>query len=477
MYFKIPLILKGSSYTHMSMQRRILLINPWIHDFAAYDLWAKPIGLLYLASILKKNGYAVDVIDCLDPFHPTLRRTAGIKIPKRLPSGRGGFFKEAIPKPEALKDVPRRYSRYGIEPDLFRDHLYRVQKPDAVFVTSLMTYWYPGVFETIENIRRVIPQVPVVLGGTYATLCTDHAKRLSGADIVVHGAGERALSQILKDLFNGDLVSLPDEGDLDMYPYPAYDLLDRSDQIPIMTSRGCPFNCSYCASSMLNDGFRFRDPIKIVDEIEFWSRSYGIRNFSFYDDALIVDRERRVVPMLEEILRRDLNCAFHCPNGLHLREIDISLSRLMFRAGFRTIRFGFETADTRRQTDTGGKITNEETKHAIACLQKVGYRRDEIGMYILCGLPGQSASEVRASIDFVRSCGARPVIAEFSPIPGTPIWREAVETSPYDIETEPLYHNNTLLPCRGKEFTYEMYEELKHMANSSEYDHFSANTR
>jgi len=66
---------------------------------------------------------------------------------------------------------------------------------------------------------------------------------------------------------------------------------------------------------------------------------------------------------------------------------------------------------------------------------------------------------VRDSIKFIRSCGAKPVIAEFSPIPGTPIWEEAVKASPYDIEKEPLYHNNTLLPCRGKDFTYEMYRE------------------
>ena len=71
---------------------------------------------------------------------------------------------------------------------------------------------------------------------------------------------------------------------------------------------------------------------------------------------------------------------------------------------------------------------------------------------------------MRDSIDFVRSCGGRPVITEFSPIPGTPIWKEAIETSPYNIEEEPLYHNNTLLPCRGEEFTYGMYQELKDLA-------------
>jgi len=90
---------------------RILLINPWIHDFAAYDFWAKPMGLLTIGAILRQHGLSVSYIDCLDRFHPC--------APKSDPLaryGRGSYQKTRIPKPTGLEDVPRNFSRYGIKP-------------------------------------------------------------------------------------------------------------------------------------------------------------------------------------------------------------------------------------------------------------------------------------------------------------------------------------------------------------------------
>ncbi|MBW1643728.1 MAG: hypothetical protein JRJ76_12890, partial [Deltaproteobacteria bacterium] len=102
----------------------ILLINPWIHDFAAYDFWSKPLGILYLASILRYHGFNVSYVDCLDRFHPK----AGCSD-QNARYGRGPYLKTKIPTPKGLEDVPRNFSRFGIEPSWFREDLLTISRP------------------------------------------------------------------------------------------------------------------------------------------------------------------------------------------------------------------------------------------------------------------------------------------------------------------------------------------------------------
>jgi radical SAM superfamily enzyme YgiQ (UPF0313 family) len=448
------------------MKKNILLINPWIYDFAAYDFWLAPLGLLSLAAFLRKNGYGVQMIDCLRRSVQASPLPRMEKRPRRFPAGHGHFFKEPLPKPLPLHFIPRRYNRYGIKEAELRKGLQAIRKPELILVTSMMTYWYPAVFDTIRILKEEIPGAPVILGGNYVTLCAEHAQG-SGADRLVIGEGECQLPEILKDYLGNDTAFQVDPDDLDSYPYPAYDLYEHHEQISIMTSRGCPFRCSYCASHQINPRYRRRDPIKVADEIAYWHEGFGVCHFSFYDDALLIDPEGMAIPLLEEIIKRGLSCEFHCPNGLHLREVTPELAGLMFRAGFRTIRFGFETADVQRQLDTGGKVTNEHLDRAVAYLREAGYAPEDIGIYLLCGLPGQSAVEVREAIKHVKRCGARPVIAEYSPIPGTALWDASVEVSLYPIAEEPLFHNNSLLPCQSSLLSYEMYQDLKRQTRMS----------
>jgi radical SAM superfamily enzyme YgiQ (UPF0313 family) len=444
------------------MTTKALLINPWIYDFAAYDLWNKPIGLLYLASLLRINGIDVFLVDCLDTYPADFHHEYAGSKPKRKSTGEGTYPRQLIPKPDFLKDVRRNLYSYGITPHHFLRSLKSIPVPDVVMMTSMMTYWYPAVFAAVRLVLQVFPGVPVVLGGNYVTLCPDHASG-SGAEFILPGPAELTIPTLLKHLCHRDIRFLPDQNNLDSHPYPAFDLIRHPVQVPIMASRGCPYRCSYCASHLINDRFQRRDPLRVADEIEYWHSRLNIRHVSFYDDALLIDPSSMAIPLFKEMIRRNLPISFHCPNGLHLRDMTPELGGLMFKAGFKTIRFGFETSDRLRQTSTGGKVDNQELIDAVAHLKRAGYHNDAIGVYLLCGLPGQSAEEVMESIRFVRSSGARPILAEYSPIPGTELWKEALDASPYPIAQEPLFQNNTLLPCQNDSLTYERYQSLKLM--------------
>ncbi len=431
--------------------RKVLLVNPWIYDFAAYDLWAKPLGLLYLGAMLRKSGCRVDLIDCLAYDQPA---------PKAY--GQGMFRREIVAKPSALRHIPRHYARYGMPVEAFKSQLARLEPPDVVLVTSLMTYWYPGVSEAIRHIKQAFAHTPVVLGGVYATLCYEHAAANSGADHVIAGEGEAKLMSLLSDLW-GQRIEAPD--DLDARAYPCLDLEPSLRYGCILTSRGCPYRCSYCAAHVLSRGFRRRDFHKVADEIAFW-RGRGLNDFAFYDDALLAQSESFAVPLLKEIIDRGLKVRFHCPNAVHARFITPELAHWMRLAGFTTIRLGLETSDPARQFSTGNKVTTDEFLQAVDCLRQAGYEAKDIGVYLLCGLPHQEAGEVRDAIRLVHRSGARPILAEYSPIPHTELWAQAVEASPYPLEEEPLLHNNTLLPCRWTGFTYARYQELKHGCRS-----------
>lgn len=416
--------------------RRVLLVNPWIHDFAAYDLWARPTGLLRVGAVLRENGCRVDLIDCLAPQKAT----------RRKPTGQGKFPRQPIEKPPELVWFGRTYARYGMSVDEFRRQLEGLERPDAVLVTSMMTYWYPGVIEAITLVREILGDVLVILGGVYATLCQDHARRKSGADIVVAGEGVERIVRLLCEIWGCAPDYIPDPWNLDSLPYPCFDLMEDTSSVCIQTSRGCPYNCPYCAVPVLSPKRAVRDVAGVVDEIVHWHKNYGARDFAFLDDALLVPGQR-ALDLVRGIARLGLDARFHCPNALHAREITRELAGLMREAGFVTIRLGLETSDPASQGRYGGKVTNSEFLSAVEALHGAGYTSDDIGVYILCGLPGQDPHEVEQSADFVRKAGARPYLAEYSPVPGSALWERAVKQSPFPLEKEPLFHNNTLMPC------------------------------
>ena len=429
------------------MQPGLILINPWIYDFAAFDLWSKPLGLLYIAGYLRQLGYQVHLIDCLSVHHPSMLSDRSKTGPRRQSFGTGKFWRKEVPKPLPLKHIPRPFSRYGISKDSFVQELKKIEKPVAILVTSLMTYWYLGVKEVIGIARKIHPDVPVLLGGLYANLCRKHALAFSGADQVIQETGLTAMSNLSTafkkcglDILNG----YPNPGKL---PYPAFDMLHGLDYVCLLTSSGCPYRCRYCASHFLNPEFISRDPHQIVEEILYWHDRFQVNDFAFYDDALLMGFDHHLGVVLEELARLDLGLRFHTPNALHVRELTKEIAVQLYISGFRTIRLGLETSDMEHHHEIDNKVSEGEFEQAAHHLSNAGFSKKEIGAYIMMGLPAQSVDDVRKTIEFVGRSGATPYLAEYSPIPHTPMWETALEHSDYDLAREPLFHNNTLLPC------------------------------
>src|SRR5438105_5752962 len=139
----------------------LLLVNPPVYDFTAYDFWLRPYGLLRVGGELRACKLTV-----FDHLVSSWRDAFG----------RGRFDRQPVIKPPALADVPRRFYRFGRPKEDFR-RLLSGQRFDAVLVQTVMTYWYLGVREVIEAVQELQPHAKIVLGGVYATLCTRMPRR------------------------------------------------------------------------------------------------------------------------------------------------------------------------------------------------------------------------------------------------------------------------------------------------------------
>jgi radical SAM superfamily enzyme YgiQ (UPF0313 family) len=445
------------------MTCRVLLVNPWIYDFAAYNLWSYPLGLASIAALLRENGYEVRLLDCLGDGQRGLQNLS--HRPRKDLYGCGQFPKAVIfPKPPAIAHIPRHYGRYGLPEEAVEAELARQARPDIILVTSGMTYWYPGVADIIHRLRARWADVPIALGGTYATLCPDHARAHCDADLVAPGATETEALRIVSQLtgFSPALGGNPGPASL---PMPAHDLCSSGGYVAIRTSRGCPYQCPYCASDKLSPhGFVQHQPERVVAEIGWCYRELGVRDFAFYDDALLVNADHHLHPILQEILHEGWTCRFHTPNGLHAALIDRSIARRMHQTGFTVIRLGLETATTRGDGRAGTKVSEETFRRAVAYLTEAGFHPSQIGAYILAGPPAQGLDEIRQAMHLAHSLRVRALLAFYSPIPGTPTWRKAVDGGAIAPDEDPLLHNSSVFALTAEPQWHESLEALKREA-------------
>jgi len=424
---------------------KVLLVNPPVYDFSCFDHWLKPLGLLYISKILKNNNFDVYLLDYMDRFHSCL----GSPV-KDKKYGQGKFFNKVIEKkPEVLKNIPKRWRRYGLPEENAIKFLKDIPKPDFIILTSVMTYWYYGVVEARNTLKKLFPEVPVLLGGNYATLMPEHAFKKIKPDYIFKGISLVELERFFEEN-TGENISFPELKD---FPEPDFSHYRKIKYITLRTSFGCPYHCTYCGIKKFYSDFVFKNPLKVVDEIINLHLKYNVFDFVFYDDALIADNGKNLKVILKNLISRDYKFRFHTPNGLHANFIDQELAEIFFEAKFIEPRLSLETANENRLKKSGGKLSLKNFEKAVENLYNAGYKEKEIGSYIMLGMPGQGLDEVKDTVMYAKNLGLKVRLAEYAVVPGT----KDAQFFDKKVLEEPLLHNNSIYPG----FDLDMWKEIE----------------
>ncbi len=428
-----------------------LVVNPWVTDFKLYDEWMHPVGLYALMSVLRFNGWRIDFINCL-------RRGANQRTKK---FSTGEFPWVELPRPRAFDTIPRRYKKYGIDDHEFRERLSRARRPDIILVGSGMTYWIDGLADTIKSIRCVWPDSPLVIGGLSAKLIPAHLRtRFPHATVFTGDIWRRPPGAPVTIAPGLDLATEGWSGSVTA----ALELLESPYHGPILSSVGCPFRCSYCASRILQPAFRQRNPAIIAEETAFLAKKFSIIDFSFFDDALLYRPGGHLFRLLDLFSDAGLKPRLHCPNGLHIRWIDKCVAQRMIEGGFITFRFGFESGRREYRADTDAKASRTLVAEKLGILQDArGKSACDIGVYVMAGLPGQTPAQVIEDMRFIGSLGVNVKPVFLSPVPGTKLFARYCAAMPA-IQENPLLHNDAWFITALPGWRWERVEEIRNIA-------------
>jgi len=327
----------------------------------------------------------------------------------------------------------------------------REYQPDIVGL-SFLTPSLPAVRDWVHAIRAWNPKISVVLGGPHTTALPEHTLEYTGADYAVLGEGETVFQRLVDSVAQGSAVAhagvvsrsmppgkterAPLIEDLDSLPFPAWDLI-RPEQYPptphgafyrrfpvapVITTRGCPFDCSFCASKATwSRRLRCRSPENVVDEIAYLVRRHGVREIHFEDDNLTA-RKDHVAAICECLLSRGLDITWTCPNGVRIDSLDRDLLHLMHRSGCYMLGLGIETG-SQSLSDAAGKHLD------LSCLEEKVYLMKGIGIepygFFLFGLPGETLETAQQTVDLACRLPFDQVhFGHLVPLPGSRIFAD-----------------------------------------------------
>jgi radical SAM superfamily enzyme YgiQ (UPF0313 family) len=333
----------------------------------------------------------------------------------------------------------------GLTHDAIRG-IIRKGRPDVVGITS-STPNFPRAATLGRMVRATSPDTKIVLGGVHASAIPEF---IAGSysdcfDCIVVGEGEQTMLELVdawRDAKNiaaipglvyrdgGKTVATgprPYFDDLDKIPNPARGLIPQHLFFPnahnarfrrcftILTSRGCPFNCSFCAARIVSGRkYRVHSPEYVLSEMEMLKKDYGARQLLITDDTFTIDRGR-LEAICEGMIRRKLSLRWFCFSQVNT--IDREALTLMKRAGCYNIGFGVESADEGILKLMGKNIKPEQAIEVVRIANEVGMKTQA---FYIFGMPGETRAQIRATIDL--SFEVNATLAFFNmlvPYPGT----------------------------------------------------------
>jgi anaerobic magnesium-protoporphyrin IX monomethyl ester cyclase len=451
--------------TKMRKSVKISLVNPPLLKGVYRHQPYLPLGLAYLAAVLEKNGHTVNVIDC-----PTLEMNLE-KLKAELAS----------------------------------------TEPDIIGITS-MTPTIQSALLSAHVAKETCPEATTVLGGPHATFMDKQVlNKEQAVDIIARGEGEQTLLELAQNVSNpkalskiegltyrndGQPVRTPNRPfiqELDELPHPAYKYFPLEKYrlfgrriLPIITSRGCPSQCSFCTTArMLGKGFRARSPTNVVDELEWLRDEHGADAFTFYDDTFTLDR-KRALKICEEIRKRDIGLPWDCQT--RVTTVSKEILTKMREANCQQVFFGVESGCQKILDAVKKGTTVEQNEKAIKLAKDVGLF---VSISVIIGYPGETKDMLQETINLIRKAEPDDVyLCVATPYPGTELrnlveemgWKMSDDWGFYDTIT-PVFANPNLSAEEIRKLRTSFYNRfyspkyvLRHLFKSNFYSRVMART-
>lgn len=365
-----------------------------------------PLGILYLASVLEKEGIEVNIIDC-----PAC----------------GSGTKEVVHAIEKEKS-----SIVGIS---------------ATTPQTRTTVQLAKILK--ENFGR---DMVIGLGGAHVSADPDFINRFPYFDFALTGEGEITFTRIVKEILKGKKIKGIYHGkapaDLDDIPFPARHLIDNDLYFmpihgkkftSILGSRGCPYNCLYCSRPVIGRNVRYRSPRNVIDEMEECIREYGIEWFQFVDDTLTINK-KHVAQICIEMIKQKMDVGWGCQTRVDL--VDENLLRIMHEAGCREISFGIESGNERVRSIIRKPFKDEEVFRAFRLCRKIGI---ETTAFFMLGLPTETKDELYQTIGFSIKIDADYILVHLTtPFPGSDLFAMGIDQRVISVDIWDKYVRNEL---------------------------------